>query len=148
MKKLLLVLLCAGGVTGCATENGQEETNVLLQQTNANLHIIKMQLTQLSSAGMARNPPSPLISQNICFLDNLAYSKGALVEHKGQQIECIESLVPDVGSGLIRGGMVWKASRADKVTQNNPAEIRSISKSTIAKKVVPVTQASHLSELK
>ena len=115
MKKLLFVMLCAGLVSGCATEKHQEETNALLRNTNNNLQSIQLQLVAKSAVYQGESQ-SQLNKENICFLDDLAYSKGAVVVKGNKHFECVESFGQrvQVGGMSPHGFAAWKVTRAKK----------------------------------
>ncbi|MFJ7794355.1 hypothetical protein [Pseudomonas sp. NPDC096950] len=120
MKKLLFVMLCAGLVSGCATEKHQEETNALLRNTNNNLQSIQLQLVAKNSVDQGEKQ-SQLIKENICFLDDLAYSKGAVVVKGNKHFECVESFGQQVQVQVRgmpplpqHGFAAWKVTRAKK----------------------------------
>ena len=151
MKKLLLVLLCAGGVAGCATDARQDVTNAhLLQiQTNNHLQVIQSQLMKLNSAEEGRVTPSPMLAKEFCFLDGKVYSKGFVETREGKNLECVEGLDPYSSRGMAsKGDMVWKVSQAAEVKHVTPLVIRSIGKSSLTKHVTPVAPTAILNEPK
>lgn len=115
MKKLLIVMLSAALVSGCASEKLQEETNSLLRSQNNNLQSIQLQLVAQKASDLGERQPQ-LIKENICFLDDLAYSKGAVVVKGNKHFECVESFGQQVQVGGMspHGFAAWKVTQAKK----------------------------------
>lgn len=146
MRKLLLALLCAGGVAGCATDARQDQTSAQLLQTNIHLQVIQSQLMKLNSVEEGRLTPSPMLAKELCFLDGKAYSEGFVETREGKTFECVEGVAPEqIGAFVSRPDMVWKVSQAADAKHVN---IRSIGKTSLTKHVTPVAPTASLIEPK